>query len=179
MAKTLAEQLLSTGLVDEKKAQKAQKEKRQDKKRKGKRGEPDEAKLRVQRQRAEQVERDRQLNLKRQEAEQAKAIRAQVRQMLQQNKQKLDGDIRFNFKDSRSNRIKYLYVSGVIQDRLARGQLAICVDDDQYVVVPRAVADKVRERSPESLVFVADMTADMPDEDDPYKDYQVPDDLMW
>ena len=47
----------------------------------------------------------------------------------------------------------------------------------EFELVPAEIAEKIRQRNP-SLVI------DLPDEqsaseDDPYADYQVPDDLVW
>ncbi len=177
MGKSLADQLLGAGLVDKKKIDKARKEKRkQDKKRAGA---PDETQQRLQQQRAEQIERDRLLNMKRQEEDHTRAIKAQVKQMLQQSRQKADGDIRYSFTDPRSRKIKQMYVSAAVQEQLARGQLAICADDESFVLVPRVVADKIAERDASVIIFLADPQKQALAEDDPYKDFPIPDDLMW
>jgi uncharacterized protein YaiL (DUF2058 family) len=47
------------------------------------------------------------------------------------------------------------------------------------VLVPAEVADKLMERDASVVIFRAEKIKDQPDEDDPYKDYVVPDDLMW
>ncbi|MCO4321491.1 DUF2058 domain-containing protein [Aliidiomarina quisquiliarum] len=181
MSKSLAEQLLGAGLVDEKKIKKARQEKRQYKKKikSGQAVEDNSQRLELERKRAEQRERDRQLNLERQAQADERARMAQVLQMLQQSQLHTKGDIRFNFNDSRSNVIKSLYVDPTMQKHLANGKLAICAYEDSYYVVPVHVADKVAERYAASVLFIADASEQEPDEDDPYKDYQIPDDLMW
>ena len=45
--------------------------------------------------------------------------------------------------------------------------------------MPRNIADKIAERFEEAVIFLADYKNDIPAEDDPYKDYPIPDDLMW
>lgn len=179
MAKSLADQLLGAGLVDDKKAKqvKHQKRKQQKQELKGE-IEADDTPQRLEQQRREKAERDRALNRQRQAEEEAKAMQAQARQMLVQNRQPVDGDIRFNFTDHRINKIKRIYVSKDIQDHLAAGKLAICADGDEYFVVPRAIADKVAERFAEAVVFVADNSQNS-DEYDPYEEFPIPDDLMW
>lgn len=181
MAKSLADQLLGAGLVDDKKVKQAKKEKRKQTRQqhKGVAAETDETQARLQQQREEKAERDRQLNLKRQEEENAKAMRAQVHQMLQQSKIHASGDVRFSFTDDRIKKIKQLYVTAQVQNQLARGKLAICADDEEYIVVPKNVADKIAERFAEAIIFLADNQPDTPEEDDPYKDFPIPDDLMW
>ena len=180
MAKSLADQLKGAGLVNDQKAKKIQAEKRKQKKQQLKgQAEADDTQARLQQQRAEKAERDRQLNQQRKAAEDAKAMQAQARQMLQQNRQPVDGEIQFNFTDKRINKIKRIYVSADIQEQLAKGRLAICATDDDYVVVPKNIAEKVAERFPEALIFLADPKAEELDEDDPYKEFPIPDDLMW
>lgn len=180
MAKSLADQLLGAGLVDQKKAKQVKQEKRKQTRQqhKGQVG-ADDTQARLERQRAEKAERDRQLNQQRQQAEQAKAMRAQVRQMLQQSRIHAAGDVRFSFTDPTVNKIKQLYVTEQIQNQLARGKLAICADGDGYVVVPKNVADKIAERFAAAVIFLADNQANQPEDDDPYKDFPIPDDLMW
>ncbi|WLD58834.1 DUF2058 domain-containing protein [Salinispirillum sp. LH 10-3-1] len=181
MAKSLADQLLGAGLVDKKKVKQAKQEKRIQTKQvlKGHLEADTSSQERLAQQRAEKAERDRQLNEQRVAEERAKAIRAQVKQMLQQSKQVVAGDVRFSFTDARTRKIKQMYVTAAIQEQLARGQLVICADNDSYVVVPRNVADKVAERAPDVVIFVAEPSAQQLDEDDPYKDFPIPDDLMW
>jgi uncharacterized protein len=72
-----------------------------------------------------------------------------------------------------------MYVSKKVQDQLAAGLLAICADDERYVLVPRNIADKIAERFADAVIFLADRATDANVDDDPYKDYPVPDDLMW
>lgn len=181
MAKSLADQLLGAGLVDQKKAQKAKQEKRKETRQqhKSKTVVPDENQARLAKERAEKVERDRQLNLQRVEVERQKAMRAQVKQMLDHSGLKPEGDIRFNFTDPRNKKIKQMYVSKKVQDQLAAGLLAICSDDERYVLVPRNIADKIAERFADAVIFLVDKASDANADDDPYKDYPVPDDLMW
>ena len=78
-----------------------------------------------------------------------------------------------------SRKIKQMYVSAAVQEQLARGQLAICADDESFVLVPRVVADKIAERDASVIIFLADPQKQALAEDDPYKDFPIPDDLMW
>jgi uncharacterized protein len=181
MAKSLADQLLGAGLVDQKKVQKAKQEKRKETRQqhKSKTVLPDETQVRLAQERAEKAERDRKLNLQRVEAEQQKAMRAQVKQMLEHSGITISGEIRFNFTDPRNKKIKQMYVSKQVQEQLASGLLAICADGQRYILVPRNIADKIAERFADAIIFLADKASDAQAEDDPYKDYPVPDDLMW
>ncbi len=181
MSKSLADQLLGAGLVDQKKVKKVrQQQRKQSKKQKHNKSDaPDETKQRLAEQREAQVERDRQLNQQRVDAERQKAMLAQVRQMLQHSGVQADGDIRFNFTDPSSKRIKHIYVSKKQQDQLATGMLAICVDGERFVMVPGNIADKIAERFVDAVAFRVDKREDADDAEDPYRDHPIPDDLMW
>lgn len=181
MAKSLAEQLLGAGLVNEKKVKQLKREKHLQRKQNPKGGgvQDSEHQARLKQQREEAAERDRELNRQRKVEAEAKAMKAQALQMLQHNQQPVDGEIRFNFTDPRNNKIKFLFVSEQVQQHLSSAKLAICAYDEDYFIVPRHVAEKVAERFAESLIYLADESQQQPEEDDPYKDFQIPDDLMW
>lgn len=177
MGKSLADQLLGAGLVDSKKAKKLQKEKRQQQKQKSPDSGADRARL--QQQRNEQAEKDRELNRQRRAAEEDRARHAQVQQLLDTHRLTTNGEIRFQFADPRDRKIKQLYVTRDTRERLARGQLAICAQKTGYCIVPAEAAGKIAERIPEAVVFRADPTTNQPDDEDPYKDFPIPDDIDW
>lgn len=182
MSKSIADQLMGLGLADKKQVQKDKATKRKQAKqaRKHKLETPDESKEAIEQARREKAERDRQLNLERQKKADEKALLAQVRQILQHTAIRIDdGDVKYNFADRHDNKIKSIYVTSAVQNDLANGKLAIVFSDDKYHVVTKTVADKIAERSSESVVFLADKDESQPDDDDPYKDFVIPDDLMW
>ncbi len=177
---SLQDQLLKSGLVDSKKVKQANKEKRKQQRvaRNGGESPPlDGAKEAAARTLAEKTERDRALNAARDAAAQKTAIAAQIRQMVEQNRQpRGDGDIAHNFVYGKT--IKKLYVSAAVHEHLAAGRLMIVCSRDQFDLVPRVIAEKIAERDPAAVIQPPTATA-APDEDDPYADYQIPDDLMW
>jgi len=182
MAKSLQEQLMGSGLVDKKKAKSIQKEKRNKRKQLPKGHEiVDEAKLRIEQQQRDKLEQDRQLNKTLHNEQESKAIQAQVRQLVKNNAiSRGAGEIGFQFVVNK--KIKKIHINSELQHHLLKGQLAIASLDDEYVLIPRIVADKVLERNKESIVFLDTKNneqEDMLDEDDPYKGYEIPDDLMW
>ncbi len=184
MAKSLQEQLLAAGLVDKKKAKKAAKEmKRQDHlQRTGQDNELDVAKAKAEAALKEKAERDRVLNLQKEQEAQKKAIDAQVRQLVITNAIKSErADIKYQFVDGK--KIKQLYVDQAIWDRLSRGQLAIIALDlpgeKKYEVIPLQIAEKIRQRKDNHFIYIAESTAAAMEDDDPYAAYQIPDDLMW
>lgn len=178
MGNALQDQLLKAGLVDKKKTAKVQKAKRKKQKmaRKGQAAEVNEAALNAQRERARQIERDRELNHQRQEAVRQKALGAQIQQLIEMNRlQDWRGDIAYSFTDG--SRIKRIHVAEAIQQQLSNGRLAIARLDDQYEPVPSGVAEKIAARNPESVI-INDQPTPVSD-DDPYAEFKVPDDLMW
>ncbi|CAA0115074.1 Uncharacterised protein [BD1-7 clade bacterium] len=181
---SLQDQLLKAGLVDEKKAKQAKKTKRKEKRvaHKSKEAPMDENKIAAQKALDEKAERDRELNRQRQEQAETKAIAAQVKQLMTMNK--IDsgkGDVGYNFVDGKS--IKKLFVTPKLQNQLSIGQLAIVAlpseNERHYVLVPRAVAEKIAQRMAGAIVMLNDKPSDQEDEEDPYADFQIPDDLMW
>ena len=184
MGKSLADQLLSAGLVDAKRVKQAQQEKRKEQKHQGKgqQSAQDEQRKKAELARIAKAEQDRLLNEKRQQAEREKEIRLQVRQILQQHTVAADGEIRFNFKDANTGKIRYLFVSESQQTQLANGQLLICANGKRAVLVTRETAERIKERLPQAVLFDATALAasSQSDEiDDAYKDFPIPDDLIW
>lgn len=177
---SLQDQLMKAGLVDAKKAKQTQKDKRKAAKiqNKSKQVVVDETKLQAQQAQAEKAARDRELNAQLKAEADRKAIAAQIKQLITLNTQsKGHGDIAYNFTDGKQ--IKKIFVSAAVQNLLVRGRLIIVKLGDSYELVPFPVAEKIAERD-ESVVIALRTAQDaQSDEDDPYADYQIPDDLMW
>jgi uncharacterized protein len=177
MADSLQDQLRKAGLVNEKKLKKAQRQKHAVEMERKAHGTADDALKGAQRVRAEKAARDRQLNEARDRQANAKAIAAQVRQLIELNRQSRDGgSIPFNFADGKL--VKKILVSKKHQDHLVGGRLAIVRLDDRYELVPIQIAQKIRLRDPATVIVCNDHEA-APAEDDPYADYKIPDDLQW
>ena len=91
-----------------------------------------------------------------------------------------EGDVAFNFQDGAA--LKRLYVTADQQRALVQGRLALVRQDAGYELVPAEVAEKLLSRNP-ALVLVLNRPEareeGQADEDDPYADYKVPDDLIW
>lgn len=183
---SLQDQLLKAGLVDAKQAKKASKDKRKSQKvqKKSKQVVVDEAKVAAAKAREEKAARDKQLNEERKAEQEKKAIAAQIRQLIDLNKvdKGAGGDLLgYNFTDGKQ--IKKVHVTAAIQKQLEKGQLAIVKlmevgkDEAGYELVPAAVADKISQRDQDCVISKQEKIEI--DEDDPYADYQIPDDLMW
>lgn len=179
MANSLQDQLMKAGLVDAKQVKGFNKEKKKQERqqRKHRIETVDETKESVRQAQLEKAERDRELNAKRNEEARNRAIVAQIKQLIDTSRIARDGgDIAYNFTDG--TKIKKLYVTRDLQDRLGSGQLAIVKFDEKFEIVPQKVADKIRERDASYVVSQQTRSSEV-DEDDPYAAYQVPDDLMW
>lgn len=176
---SLQDQLLSAGLIDKKDAQKAKKQKRKDNNqaRRSKEGVVDETKLQAEQARAAKQERDRKLNREREDAKQKKAIAAQIKQLITANAVDYRGEVEYNFTDGK--KIKKIFISDDVQRQLTRGRLTIAKLGDQYYLIVSEVAERISERDDSYIVLANTKVEDDLDEDDPYKDYQIPDDLMW
>jgi uncharacterized protein YaiL (DUF2058 family) len=179
MGNSLQDQLLKAGLADAKQAKKSKAGKPPKKKKKRSGGPELSDSARAARQAmAEKAARDRELNQQRKAEAEQNALRAQVRQLIEQNRLDRDGgDLGYHFQDG--TKLRKLYVTPAILDQLAKGRADVVrLDDGQYEVVPAEVAEKIRARD-SGCVMPRNTATTEPDEDDPYKDFQVPDDLMW
>lgn len=179
MGNAFQDQFLKAGLVDAKQVKKAQHDKRKNKaKNRDKQAAEDEAKLKTQQALAEKAERDRELNEKRKEEQAKREIAAQIKQLIDTHRQaRDDGDIAFNFVDD--SKVKRIFVTQAQHDQLSRGALAIARHAGDYHIVAADIADKIRQRDESCIITISSGAEKQSDEDDPYADYKVPDDLMW
>ncbi|MFT6276207.1 MAG: hypothetical protein ACJAZ0_002311 [Halioglobus sp.] len=176
---SLKDQLLNAGLVDKKKAKQLKQELRKEAKVRQKGQTPlDDNKEQVKRNLVEKAERDRQLNKQQQEVVEKKAIQAQISQLIKMNRIKREsGDIAYQFTDG--TRIKKIYVTEQLQKDLVNGRLAIAKLGNEFELLPSSAAEKIRQRDPQVIVLLNTYEVTGVDEDDPYAEYQIPDDLMW
>lgn len=178
---SLQDQLLKSGLVSSAKAKsaKSEKHKQAQLQRNNNVAVVDEAKILAQQAQAEKIARDRELNQLRQQQEEQKQKLAQVKQLIEVNQLATDPDgVAYHFNDQ--NKMKTLYVSEAMRKQLVDGREAIVKFDGQYAVVNAEVAKKIMSRDAASVVlFNEDLGQDSTQTDDPYADYQIPDDLMW
>ncbi len=175
---TLQEQMLKAGLVTSKKMAKVQRTAKKS------RVQAREAREAVEENKKAQLERDKQLSEQQKQAALAKEYKAQVKQLIEMNRITIaKGHIAFNFTDN--NLIKNVDVDKTTQAQLISGRLAIArlaVDNNgkyEYAIIPASVADKIAQRDAESIVLNSALSQEAEDEDDPYADFKVPDDLMW
>lgn len=172
MAKlSLQEQMLKAGLVNEKKLKKAKKSSKKS------RVQNREAKAAAEATKLAQQERDKALNQERNNQELAKQIQAQIKQLIETNKIKdSNGEVKYNF--THDSKVKSLYINELSHTQLVKGQLTIAIVGEGYELIPTIVANKIKQRDESHLIEISHEEPEV-DEDDPYKDFVVPDDLMW
>lgn len=175
---TLQEQMLKAGLVSSKKMAKVQRTAKKS------RVQAREAREAVEENKKAQIERDKQLSDQQKQATLSKEYKAQIKQLIEMNKITISkGDIGYNFTDN--NLIKKIYVDKVTQAQLIKGRLAIArltaesYRDSEYAIIPAVVADKIAQRDNSYIVLNCELSQEAKDEDDPYADFVIPDDLMW
>lgn len=179
MGNSILEALKNAGIVDDKRIKQAKSEKQKTKKKTGKNPDADNAKQLAQKARHDQAQRDRELNQKRNATANTKAIAAQVKQLVEANRiAARDGDLVYNF--TAGKKVKRLYFSEDIHKKVSHGQLIIVNLNGRYELVPPDIADKIKTRDARCIVVDNRNTdAHKAEKNDPYADYQVPDDLMW
>ena len=181
MSLSLREQLLQAGLVTEKQVQQAERQQNRqqyqaprDKKRPP---QPTPQQLAAQKAVAEKTARDAELNRRKQEKAERKARFAQIRELVVQHQvPRVETEDFYNFVDG--VKIRRVPVDASLRERLIRGDLAIVRNEGRYAFVPAAVAVDIRSRV-ERAVIHHNVPAPAVNQDDPYKDYVVPDDLVW
>lgn len=179
MANVFGDQFLKAGLVSKTRLNEAKKstQKRQKQKQKQKIEVIDEAAAAARRAAEEKAARDRELNRRQKEEATRKAVRAQVRQLIEMNRLSRDeGELGYNFQDGTV--VRRIFVTEAVRDKLARGLLAIARLDSGYEVIPAVVAEKILPRDADCIVSQASPRLEE-GEEDPYAEYQIPDDLMW
>ncbi|TPG51054.1 DUF2058 domain-containing protein [Rhodanobacter glycinis] len=179
MRNPLQEQLLKAGLVNKAKA--AQVVREQAKKHKGKGpATPSAEHIDALRLQAEKAERDRALAAERNAQVRVNEAHAQVRQIVEAHKVKREGEIAYRFTDGET--IKDVLVNEALRAQLASGSLVIVRHDQGYELLPRIAADKVYARDAAMIVLDhgrAEAGSGNGEDDEYYKQFEVPDDLIW
>lgn len=180
MGNSLQDQLLKAGVADLAQAKKARSEKRKQakQKQKNKANAVDQTKVLAQKTAVEKKERDRQLNQQKAFDAEQKAIDAQINQLIEANRQ-LTGDEEIPYHFTDDNKVKKIYVSEPVRNLISRGKSAIVRNGEFYEVVPAVVAEKIRSRDETRIILLNEQGEEERKDEDPYAEYQVPDDLVW
>jgi len=182
MSMSLREQLLAAGLGNKKQARQADQQQKQQQHHQAKnKSLREEQEKRAAEQRAQaqaaKAARDTELNRKRQENAERKERWAQIKQLIEEHRlPKPDSEEYFNFIDR--GKVRRITADNALRERLQSGSLMIARCEGRYDVVLAEIAERIRERDERAIVKLNAEEA-KPGEDDPYKEYVVPDDLMW
>ncbi|HEY5804256.1 MAG TPA: DUF2058 domain-containing protein [Lysobacter sp.] len=181
-ANPLQEQLLKAGLVKKSKLAEVAREQNKARHAKGP-AVPNEIQLEAERVRAEKAERDRTLAAERKAQARVAELRAQARQIIEDRKVPRSGESEYRF--TANGAIRTVLVNDDLRKKLSSGVLVIACLDERYELLPRAAADKVRERDVAMIVLDhgqdtgAEPAASSSEDDAYYAQFQVPDDLIW
>jgi len=182
MAGSLKDQLLKAGIASRKQAKEAELEQRR-KRKQGQRGPAKEELERaaaIETARLEKLDKDRQLNERRRQEQAERALRAEIRQLAEQHgiRPPREADLRYNF--VWENRVRSLWIDEPLRAQLSAGTLALVAVDQAFVLVPAAIGERIRQRDPGALVQTDEgPSRKSGDEDDPYANFPIPDDLHW
>lgn len=177
------EQLLKAGAVTKQQVQKANQEKNKKKKLQPKRAKKaapvvDEAQIKAQKLAEEKALRDRELNKRKEDQARGKAVAAEINQLIKENMIKRDEKCELAYNFEHQNKVKRIYINKEQQQQIVSGKLGIARIDGMYELVPSPIAEKIKQRNEKRVVIFSDEKIEQ-DENDPYKDFEVPDDLMW
>jgi len=169
--------LLKAGLVTEKQARDAERAKQPPARRD--RTPPSSQTPAVDPARAAKIARDQQLNKQRQEAAEAKARASEIKQLIEQHRlpKILESEDRFHFVAGK--KLLFILVDAQMRLGLNEGRLFIVRYGGRSEVVPADIAERIRERDERAVIKLDASKATGSSEDDPYKDFVVPDDLKW
>ena len=174
MSMSLREQLLAAGLGTKKQAKQAEQQQRQQARNKAA---DDERQLAAQRAQAAKAARDQELNRQREIQAEKRARHAQIKQLIEQHRlPKLETDEYYNFIDRQ--KVRRMAVDAARLNKITSGEVVIVRCEGKYDVVPAEIAERIKERDERAVIAYRAEDA-KPAEDDPYKDFVVPDDLRW
>jgi uncharacterized protein YaiL (DUF2058 family) len=181
---SLQDQLLKAGLTTKQKARQANSDKRKKSKQKRsgvaiEQSLQEQVKQDLAKVTAEKAAKDKALNEEKKRQLEAKELQLRILQILQHHSIKgVDGEIAYNYTDN--GKVKKLMVDDVTQKALINGRLAICGLNEKNYLVTSETSDKIASLDDTVILVSNDKVEDESvDEEDPYAEYQIPDDLMW
>lgn len=180
MGNAFQDQLLKAGVVTKQQVKKAQSatNKKKKEQRSKKENVVDENKLKAQQAAKEKAEFDRELNKRKEAQAQQKAISAEIDQLISTNSIKRDEDCDIVYNFEHRKKVNRLYVNNEMKQDIIAGKLGIARIEGRYELIPKVIAEKIHQRN-EKRVVLFEKEEQIIDENDPYAEFQVPDDLVW
>jgi len=180
MGDSLQEQLIKAGLISTQRADKLnQQPKKQPKQKKAARQINKKPALdpTIMAQQEKKAAQDKALNAAKEQQAAQKALKAEIRDLVLAHQIKIEnGTETYYFQHI--NRAKRILVTKEQHEQLSKGLLAISVLDKNNYLLPIEIGKKILERAPQYAIYVASQE-ERPNENDPYANFQVPDDLRW
>jgi len=179
MGNAFQDQLLKAGLVTKQQVKKAQSTTHKKKKQRSKKDKNvDENKLKAQQAIKEKADHDKELNKRKEEQVKQKAISAEIDQLITKNciKRSDECEIVYNFEHRK--KVNRIYVNDDLRKQIIDGKLGIARIEGRYELVPKIIAEKIQQRN-EKRIILFEHEEQVIDENDPYAEFQVPDDLTW
>ena len=68
-----------------------------------------------------------------------------------------------------------------MKQRIIEGKLGIARIEGRYELIPKLIAERIQQRNEKRVILFdyVENEEQVTDENDPYAEFQVPDDLMW
>jgi uncharacterized protein len=180
MGNPFQDQFLKAGVVTKQQVKKAQSSSNKKKKeqRSKKNNVVDENKLKAQQAAKEKADRDKALNQRKEDQAKQKAISTEIDQLITSNLIKRDEacEIIYNFEHRK--KVNRIYINADMKQRVIDGKLGIARIDGRYELIPKLIAEKIQQRN-EKRVILFENEEQTIDANDPYAEFQVPDDLIW
>jgi uncharacterized protein len=181
---SLRDQLLQAGLVNEQQVKEAERQAQrkqyqgQKHQPRAQRDGPTPQEIAARKQAEAKAVRDQELNRKQAEKAQRKALYAQIRELVSQNRiLRPDVEETYNFIDG--GKVRRIRADAALRERITRGEVMLVRCEGRYELVLPAIAEKIRERDARAVVAHSETASSAEVVDEAYKDFIVPDDLMW
>ena len=180
MGNPFQDQFLKAGVVTKQQVKKVQSASNKKKKeqRSKKNAVVDENKLKAQQAAKDKATHDKALNLRKEEQAKQKATSSEIDQLIKTNcvKRNDECDIIYNFEHRK--KVNRIYVNAEMKQQVIDGKLGIARIEGRYELIPIVIAKKIQQRN-EKRVILFEKEEQVIDENDPYAEFQVPDDLVW
>ena len=180
MGNPFQDQLLKAGVVTKQQVKKAQSASNKKKKeqRSKKNTVVDENKIKLQQAAKEKADHDKALNLRKEEQAKQKATSIEIDQLITKNCIKRNDDCEIVYNFEHRNKVNRIYVNTEMRQQIVDGKLGLARIEGRYELIPKLIAEKIQLRN-EKRVVLFEKEEEVIDENDPYAEFQVPDDLVW
>lgn len=177
---SLQDQLLKAGLANKQSAKQARSEKRKKNKavRKNQAQADTSLQDKIDAEKAAQAKLDLEKNQEIKAQLDRKSELGKVKQMIEQLHIKdFEGELEYNYVFN--SKVKKLLLNEINHNALVKGRLSICALDEVVYLLPSIAAEKIALVDESYILVMNDNTPVEVDEEDPYAEFQIPDDLMW